>query len=179
MILYNNFDIDTYINEAREALAEMDENDASENEIYNYAASLATDDGEIIIKELEKHFNRRGRVLAVGSIGTWRGTFDGAKIYNDFQSAFYGVFRDCDYIKIEDKRGRLFIEGAHHDGTNRAEFVTLNERGAAVFDKWSFDYSDDRTEKEIHNILYSYNLFSKIPHFARDCYGVKDRKREK
>lgn len=176
MILYNNFDLSDYYDEARELLTEDGEN-VTDEKIFSFAVDCSRDDFEIIFSELEKHFSERGKVLAVGRCGTWRGTFDGGRVYDDFKSAFYSVFRDCDYIKISDERGRLFIEGAHHDGRNKAEFLTLTERGAELLNKWSFDYSDPRTEAQIHNILYCSNLFTKIPHFARDYYGAQEERR--
>lgn len=176
MILYNNFDLSTYYDDARELLTEDGEN-VTDEKVYSLAAENAAEDFNIIFDDLMRHFDERGDVLAIGRVGTWRGTFDGGRVYDDFKSAFYSVFRDCDYIKIEDQRGRLVITGAHHDGNNYAEFVTLTERGAALLDKWNYDYSDERAEKQIHNIIYNSNLFSVIPHFARDCYGAQEERR--
>lgn len=172
MILFDNFDLTEYEYEARELFAE-DGEDASEAQIYTRAAALAASDAEFLHEDITRHFNNiGGRVLAVGRVGTWRGTFDGGGVYDDFASAFYSVFGDCVYIKITDDGGRLFIEGAHHDGHNHAEFVTLTERGENLYNKWCYDYGDERTEQDIHSIIYHSNLFCKIPHFARDAYTI-------
>ena len=179
MLLYDNFDLTPYADDARELLTEDGES-VTDAKIYSLAAEYAAEDFNIIFDDLTRHFDKLGgRVLAVGRVGTWRGTFDGERVFDDFAAAFYALFRYCDYIKITDDGGRLFIEGAHHDGGNYAEFVTLTERGAALLAKWSLDYSDERTEKQIHNIIFLSNLFSKIPHFARDYYGAKEQRRRK
>lgn len=176
MLLYDNFDLTPYEDDARELLTEDGEN-VNDEKIYSLAADYADEDFNIIFDDLARHFNGRGQILAVGRVGRWDGSHDGGDVFNDFRAAFRAVFRDCDYIKITDDGGRLFIEGAHHDGRTFAEFVTLTERGAALLEKWSFDYADKRTERQIHNIIFSSNLFCKIPHFARDYYGAKEQRR--
>lgn len=175
MILFDNFDLSPYYDEAREFLTEIGENTTDEK-VYSLAARYVSADFDIIFDELASHFDGRGRILAVARVGTWRGTFDGGGIYDDFPAAFRAVFGDCDYIKITDDGGRLFIEGAHHDGRNYAEFVTLTERGENLYNKWCYDYGDERTEEEIHDIIYHSNLFCKIPHFAREVYGYNERR---
>lgn len=181
MVLYSNYDLTDYKNEARAYIYEncadeyADAGEISDGEIWRVASRWAEIDAEQIRDDIARHVDKIGAgVLAVGTVGRWDGAHDGGRVYDNFREAFFSVFRDCEYITITDDAGRLIITGAHHDGTNTAQFLALTERGRALYDKWLYDYADGRTEAEIHGILSSCNLFAKIPHFARDVYGCKE-----
>jgi hypothetical protein len=173
MELLNTYDFESYEEAARESFAEFGE-DASEDDITRRAYSLMADDESIIFDDLARYF-KYDKLLMIGTCGTWRGVVDGGKI-GSFEELARDLLKDCGFIKITDERGRLVIRGTHHDGTNEAEFVKLTERGAALFNNWNYNFDDDRSERDIHAIIYKSNLFSKIPHFAREVYGVKEKR---
>lgn len=176
MKIFDGRDLSAYEDEARAQLAEIyGAENIDDYDILDKAATWAADDFQIELDAIGEHFDKiGGRVLAVGTVGTWRGAIDGGNIYDDFNEAFSDIFNGCDYFTITDERGRLTISGAHHDGRNTVEFLALTNRGAELLDRWNYNFSDRRTEADIHSIIYKSNLFSKIPHFARDYYGATE-----
>lgn len=176
MKIFDGRDLSAYEDEAREQLTELyGAENINDYNVYDMAARWAADDLRIELDAIGRHFDAiGGRVLAAGTVGTWRGALDGGNVYEDFSKAFSDIFSGCDYFTITDERGRLTISGAHHDGRNTVEFLALTDRGAELLDKWNYDFSDTRTEADIHGIIYGSNLFSKIPHFSRDYYGAKE-----
>lgn len=104
-------------------------------------------------------------LIAVGHCGTWRGNLPAGNVSDDFDDMFDRMACDCDYIKIWDENGHLFVECSHHDGTNRFEIKRLTARGIALYEQWENDWDDKRTRQQIHALLFSYNLFSALPHY--------------
>lgn len=92
--------------------------------------------------------NMRNRVLVRGSAGRWDGTSHGISMYPDLAAALdtspnhYGkgnVFADCEFRKIWDENGSLFINGAHHDGSVRVEVRQLSDEGEALIDEIEYE----------------------------------------
>lgn len=104
-------------------------------------------------------------LIAVGHCGTWRGNLPAGNVSDDFDDMFDRMTCDCDYIRIWDENGHLFVECSHHDGTNRFEIKRLTARGIALYEQWEGDWDDKRTRQQIHALLFSYNLFSALPHY--------------
>jgi hypothetical protein len=118
------------------------------------------------IFELKRFFADK-TVIFFGNVGLWNGTFDAGKI-GDFEKLYYDAIKDCEYIKIYDENGHLFIECSHHDGTNYFEIKELTENGKNYFDNWNYG-TDNRTERYVHNQIIK--RYSKIPHYANAVYG--------
>lgn len=82
------------------------------------------------------------QVIVYGIVGRWDGTSGGFTVYDGFRDAidtspsrFGGdnVFADCEIRKIWDQNGRLFLSGAHHDGTVSVELRQLTGEGVDAY----------------------------------------------
>ena len=69
-----------------------------------------------------------GRIIALGSVGTWQGRFPGYKIleYNINSIFDVGSNSDCE-CEFYMENGRVWADMHHHDGTNYVEFRELRE----------------------------------------------------
>lgn len=76
---------------------------------------------------------------------------------------------DCDYIRIYDENGHLFLKCSHHDGTNLYEIKKVTKRGIDYIDKWESNWSDNRSEEYIHDQIMK--RYSVLPHFMHTVYG--------
>lgn len=105
------------------------------------------------------------KVLVKGSIGTWRGNFEGAKIFDDILDALTACIKDCDYFKVEQLGNRTIkVTSSHHDGTNEFYLKKLTERGWQVFDSWNYGVNSKLTN------LSEYDLLAKL--WADSHYSV-------
>lgn len=175
-VIYDNYDLwEGYAQDSREYLEyDYDAEEISETMIWDEIYMM---DHEVWSEELEnlkRHFSG-GRYLLCGYVGRWNGTFAAGTVFEDFENAFYEAIRDCDYWKIWDENGHLFIKCSHHDGTNLFEIKRVTERGCNLLDKWEYDFNDSRAEEQIHATIWNNNFYSALPHFAYNMYGCKKR----
>lgn len=170
-IIYSNYDLSDRYEEAKQYLIEeCDIENPTDEEIWEkiyFEDEICFED---TLEEL-KHFFKNKNYLFTCVIGTWRGVCKGGKIGSNFEKDFYNFVTDCNYIKIWDENGHLYIKATHHDGTNFAEIKILNDKGYQVFDNWDYDYSNKKTEQEMHEMLYNNNFYSSLPHFSHKVYG--------
>lgn len=103
-----------------------------------------------------------------GEIGTWRGQMAGGFTFDSF-SELSKAWEDCDYLKIYDENGHLYIECSHHDGTNFYEVRKLTEKGEEYLNNHHYD-----DEREVHNRLMK-NPYSILPNYAHEVWGCKKR----
>lgn len=116
-------------------------------------------------------------LLATGSVGTWRGRLNGG-IFIESLSDFYKLITDCDYVKIYDKNGHLYIESSHHDGTNYYELKEVTELGMKHYENWRekncynlFEEQIHSKEEEIHNKIMETSNYSRLPRYAEKVWG--------
>lgn len=175
-IIFNNYYDGKREEYAREFLFETygEENrwnsaeDVPENQVWdemNFNEEVEFDDA---MSEL-KHFFEDKMLVVTGTLGTWRGTFDGGKVMDI--SNISDCWSSCDYIKIYDEGGHLHIECSHHDGTNHFEVKVLTDKGVEYYNNHYYD----RTDREMCTTLFGSSKYSHIPHFAREVYGCKTR----
>lgn len=124
-----------------------------ENDIYY-------DDAKKRIEELVG-----GRcLLVVGNIGTWRGNFDGGKVYSNFTEFARYAFRNAYNIRIEIEDGILKVEVGHHDGTDNYSIKMLKDRGEYAYNYWDTDKAFAMfwklTEQEMHQKLFEKPYYS-------------------
>lgn len=105
--------------------------------------------------------------LLVGTCGCWDGTYNGGCYVNEFND-LYKFWDGCDYIKVYDEGGHLYIEASHHDGSNYAELRELTCKGSnyALNHRWDSD-------REVHETLMSSNFYTRLPHYAHKVWGCK------
>lgn len=176
-IVYNNYDVwNDYGEAARENLSENGNADPSENEIWEeiyFLSGLHWEDEEA---ELQRFF-KGSRWLAVGALGLWTGRHAAGDVFDSFEDFFYKAIKDCDFWKIWDENGHLFLKCSHHDGTNFFEIKRLSERGERVLEAWENNWNDPRSEEELHNNLWRCNLYTSLPHYAHAVYGCPKKEK--
>ena len=68
-----------------------------------------------------------GKIIAIASVGTWRGTFSGYKILGNNLNEVITSSIGCDEKEIYDDGFNICAKGYHHDGRNSCEFRELRE----------------------------------------------------
>lgn len=174
-IIYNNYDLwDDYEEEARNFLQEeYPDIEITENDIWdeiNFQDQICWDD---TYDELTRFFSKYEHIMLMGSLGLWTGRHAAGDIFDSFQDAFYKATKDCDYIKIWDENGHLYLQCSHHDGTNLFEIKIINDKGFEFIENWSYNWDDKRQKKDIHNIVWNSNFLSKLPHYVYTTYGYR------
>lgn len=96
---------------------------------------------------LSKYFDGK-EVEFIGAVGLWHGTYK-AKERGEFWKLFDKAMTDCDYFRIYDENGHLYLTCSHHDGTNHFEIKVVTEKGYTI-----------------------------LPRFAEKVYGCKAREYE-
>lgn len=169
-VIYDNYDLwSRYEEAARENIAintgrsEPDEN-AIWKEIYDLD-EIEWDDAKAILES----FFAKGTWIIQGIIETWRGCRKGGKIFHDFNSLFNEATKDCDYVKICDENGHLYLKCSHHDGTHLFEIKRLNSKGIGYLERWEQNWDDKRSERGVHDKLMS--KYSVLPNFMATVYG--------
>ena len=113
----------------------------------------------------DNYFNfKNSSFFLTGTMGLWDGRHRGGFTFKDF----YGMcraFQDCDYIKIYDDKGHLYVNCSHHDGVNSFEIKELTEKGKAYLDN-----NDWKGLGAIADKLWE-SRYSKLPRFADFTWG--------
>lgn len=171
-IIFQNYDLEAYEKDYR--LEYADENgEIDENDMWNYIYDSLDIEFECAFSDLCSFFNNQ--IIAFGSVGLWHGVYEGGKIFNNFEEAYWRLTKDCDYVKIYDENGHLYIHCSHHDGSCSYEIKELTTKGEEYYDNWNYG-CDNRTEKQCHNQIIK--KYSKIPNFANKIYGCPKREYE-
>ena len=105
--------------------------------------------------------------LMCGDVGTWLGNFDGGCYVNKFDD-LYKFWNDCDYIKVWDEGGHLYIKASHHDGNNYAELKELTCKGSEYAREHYYD-----SDQEVHEKLWNSAYYTRLPHYAHRIWGCK------
>ena len=122
-------------------------------------------------------FFKDKKIICFGSVGRWDGTFKGGEIFESFEDAYYRMTKDCDYVKIYEEDGHLYIQCSHHDGTNNFEIKILTEKGEDYYNNWEYMIfpNDARNEEYIHNQIIK--RYSKIPRYCKSMWGQVQNKK--
>lgn len=111
--------------------------------------------------------NSKYGFLMCGDVGTWRGNFEGGCYVNKFDD-LYKIWNDCDYIKVWDEGGHLYIKASHHDGNNYAELKELTCKGS----EYAREHYCD-SDQEVHEKLWNSAYYTRLPHYAHKVFGFK------
>lgn len=118
--------------------------------------------------ELEKFFDP-GYWILQGSFGLWWGRPRGGFIFDSFKE-MAKAWNDCDYIRLYDENGHFYIDAAHHDGTNHYEVKRLTEKGREYIENHQWD-----PDETVHDVVFNNNIYSGLPHYAKQVFGCKER----
>ena len=168
-------DFDAYVEYVKEndPDRDYDEEPVTDKEVYSFMASDDEFGWESDVGALKK-FMAPHKVLFIGTVGRWNGRFDGAKV-GDFEKLLGDALSDCDYVRITDRRGRLFVEGDHHDGHVSFEVLILTDAGEQAHDDWEgWVRFNDYQAAEWFPRLAKSRHFSRLPHFAKLEWGCRE-----
>ena len=104
--------------------------------------------------------------LLTGTCGRWNGPCQGGNFICSF-SDFLEMISHLHYLKIYDKNGHLYIEGAHHDGNDYYEIKRLTNKGRELAE--SNYYAHDR---QLHTTIMKYNFYSALPRLSKELFGA-------
>lgn len=173
MDIFNNYDVTAAYDCAKEFLLEMAEENGEDTEgvtegrIWEEVGEIEQEAWETNVKENLMDFFSGKTVLMKGTVKRWDGSWAGGKI-GDFEDLLQGFLKDCDYIRIWDKDGHLFVRGSHHDGTVETEVLILTEKGIEAFEDWvNYEGPDSELgEREFHEKLVNDKTLAGIPGYA-------------
>lgn len=171
--LYENYPDAVLIETARENDWIDEDDDATDTQLWQWRYWEDESDWDAEKEMLEDFFNGK-TVGFFGKVGLWHGTYKCGDI-GEFWDLYYKATEDCNYIKIYDENGHMYLTCSHHDGTNHFEIKILNDDAEDYYDRWSYG-TDNRKEYEV--ITQIYKRYSKIPRFAEKVYGCKAREYE-
>ena len=174
--LYENYPDDVLIENARENDWIDEDDEPTDTQLWQWRYEYDELDRDNAMYELRNFFNGK-TVGFFGEVGLWHGTYRAGKI-GDFETLYYKAIQDCDYVKIYDENGHLYLTCSHHDGTNCFEIKEVTDKGREYLENWEYDYyiNDKRTEEYVHNQIYK--RYSKLPRFAEKEMGYPARQYE-
>lgn len=174
-VIYDNFNTQFEEEQAREWLKENGNENPTDEEIYDEIYFQMETLWEEFEAEAEKVF--KGKFIAVGICGLWNGDFEGGFIFENFNELMKR-FKDCEYLKVWDENGHLYMKGTHHDGTHRIEIKKLTPNGERYLDNWNFklfDIFDKRTMREVHKKMFNDSHYTHLVNYAHEIYGCPRR----
>lgn len=151
---------------ALETLEANEITEVTEQQLFELSMFLRDEDLDYEIQHLiswfdgnksKAHSAAGNHILVAGSASRWNGSSTGINIYSDFESAIdtsparFGsenIFADCEFDKIWEEDGQLFISGSHHDGSVSVEIRQLSEEGEKLF----FEVSDCNGEVDLYDL---------------------------
>lgn len=173
--IFDNYRLwETYTDEdITECLIEngVDEEDITDNMIWEERYSQSNLDWEIEKERLEEFFLNGGKWMLFGEVGRWNGVYKAGTLFETFDDFFYKATEDCDYINFYDENGHLYLTCSHHDGTCHYEIKEVTDKGIEYLENWECNWDDKRTEEYVHTQIFS--RYSRLPHFAHRIYGCK------
>ena len=161
---------------ARQFLQETTGEAPTDAQTWDAIADQRERDWEMIKEELCQFFDDFSRYyLMQGRAGRWNGTFSAGCVFDDFQEFLSRAMDHVDDVEIYDENGHFYVVGFHHDGRNVYEIKAITDQAAEYIQ----DYTTEKTEEEKSAAVFRCNLFSRLPHFARDVYGVSEKRARK
>ena len=110
-------------------------------------------------QEIFEAFFDKEMFLLRGTVGRWDGPADGGFIFSSL-SELSKAWSDCDYIKIYDVNGHLYIQCSHHDGTNYYEVRQLTDKGV----DYVYNHENYMYPRQLHDKLWDNHFLCKLPH---------------
>ena len=104
--------------------------------------------------------------LLTGTCGRWDGPRQGGNFICSF-SDLLDTINHLDYLKIYDKNGHLYIDGAHHDGNDYYEIKRLTNKGRELAENNYFAH-----DRRLHTTIMKTNFYSALPRLSKELFGA-------
>ncbi len=134
--------------------------DVPDEMIFETLIDIYREDWNLLAAALKEEF-KSGCFILMGTCGTWHGAVECGSFIQSFQDLMRGL-RHLDSLKIYEHKGHFYIEGSHHDGTDKYELKRLTNKGIQLAEK--YDYAHN---KQLHKTIMNYNFFSSLPRFNK------------
>jgi len=170
-IIFDNYDVISD-EDLKEIILEdgYEEDEITDKLMWEYRYTQEEDDWDNAKYELSDFFNGK-TVGFFGEVGRWDGVYKAGRI-GEFWNVYYEATKDCDYIKIYDENGHLYLTCSHHDGTCHFEIKLLTDKGIQYNENWEYG-NDNRTMQDCHTQIF--NRYSVLPRFAEKVFGCPAR----
>ncbi len=181
-IIYNNYNLwEEYSDECLTEMAHEfgwvdDDEEPTNNQLIAWRYEEDSIDWETEKEMLDVFFKNVDYIGFFGEVGLWHGVYRGGKIGTDFWNLFNEAVKDCDYIKIYDENGHLYLTCSHHDGTCHFEIKEITDEGYEYYDRWNYNWNDNRKESQVMDQIYK--RYSRLPNYANKVFGCKKREYE-
>lgn len=147
---------------------EMDEDELSDNSVWNAISDYLDSDwseAKRIINSVNGKWENATWIIA-GNVTGWRGTRYGLRITDDICALIPTLGES---FRITTDKGHLTIESFHHDGGCNVEAKIVTNKGKEVYENWNYGKGyNNKNEAEILEMIFNYNLFSKLPHLEKE-----------
>lgn len=171
-VLFDNYDLsEAKRNDIIEYLLE-EEMEPTDEAIWQEFEEENGINWDILTDELENFFGHDTYILR-GTVGTWMGRREAGVVSNNFMGVIYKAINNCDYIKITDVNGHLYLECTHHDGTNCYEIKKLTDKGIDYLFNYENNWDETRSLQYVHDKIME--RYSVLPNFAHKVYGLPKR----
>ena len=133
----------------------------SDSLVWDLISDYEREDWENAFSEIESPYC----ILCKGMFGTWRGSFEGGKIFygKSLEEIAGEAGESCSYFKLyTDKKGNLNLKCSHHDGSNYVEFYEVNDRGQKYIDNNCY-----MSDRELHEHLINSNMTKQIKVYSK------------
>lgn len=159
MVLFDNYDTEQYMADAREYLEESGDY-YTESELYNLRDLYIEEASDWVNTLMDKTFDGN-KLIVTGSVGRWNGRYVGAEIYDTWAEFLSKFGKDCDYFKIYTEGRHLYVKCSHHDGDNFCEVKVVTDAGDRYYDNWYYE-ADPRLSK-----YHEAGIFSRMLHNSK------------
>lgn len=167
--IYDNYDIEgTYMEEAKEDL-KNNGIELTEANLYESIRDLDKTVWEDVWETLSNFFNDGSHWVAYGKLGLWNGNHFVGLVFEKFDEFFYRASKGCDFVRIYDCNGLLYVECVHHDGTNVFKIKKLTDKGITYYNNQVYKMGGANLPVSVYNNLML--NYSTLPHFGYTCYG--------
>lgn len=164
-IIYSNYDLWCQFSEqAKMNLARTGNTNPTQEEILAEVYHIDADNWGDIQNNLE-HFFSEGVWIAQGTIGRWDGKYAAGFTFNNLSELLTYACKDCSQWKIYEWKGNMFLESAHHDGTNYFKIKKVTDKGINYLKNWENGYKADRTLQYMHTMVMRY--YTTTPQYLR------------
>lgn len=132
----------------------------TDEQVWNELSEIEQQNWEDCFERLKELFAGR-KCIAYGTIGSWVGNREGAKLFDEVKDAINAIVKDCDYITIENSdEGTIKVTATHHDGTHHMQLKAVNAAGVRHADKWERECDYNVSEYDMLERIWNSNIFS-------------------
>lgn len=133
--LYRQYPDDELKAIARECEWIDDDEEITDDMLWSWRYEESETDWEAERENLDAFFQGK-TVEFSGMVGVWHGTYGIKPERGEFWQLFDRALRDCDYWKIYDENGHLYLKCSHHDGTHNFEIKVVTDKGYTVLPRF-------------------------------------------